>query len=57
MTAMMNVFKTFAELDPLLQAMAVIGLIAFALIVTVRVRRYLRKRRHRRRDKQIWVHY
>lgn len=57
MTAMFNVFKAFAELDPLLQAIAVIGLICFAGIAALRLRRYIRRRRRHRRDKEIWVHY
>jgi hypothetical protein len=57
MVAIFNVFQSFAGLDPLLQAVAILGLIAFVAIGAVPLWRYIQKRRHRRRSKEIWVHY
>jgi hypothetical protein len=57
MMAMFNLLQSFAGLDPLLQAVAVFGLIAFVAIAAFPLWRYIQKRRHRRRTKEIWVHY
>ena len=51
---MIALFNAFAELDPVLQVVAILALVAFALIVAFRLRLYLQKRRLRKRDK-IWV--
>lgn len=56
MIAVFNPFKAFAGLDPLLQAVAVLGLIAFIAIGALQTWRYIKKRRHRRRA-NAWVHY
>ncbi len=51
-----GLFNMFAQLDPLLQAIAVIALIAFILIAGFRLWRYAQKRRMRKRA-DLWVHY
>jgi uncharacterized membrane protein YdbT with pleckstrin-like domain len=47
-------FDTFTQLDPLLQVLAVVALIAFILITAFQLWRYLQKRRMRKREK-IWL--
>ncbi len=52
---MFGLFDAFTGLDPLLQVLAVVGVVAFLLIVVFRLRIYLRKRRNRKRGG--WVTY
>jgi predicted negative regulator of RcsB-dependent stress response len=53
---MLGSFNIFTQLDPLLQALAVIALIAFVFIVGFRLWPYVQKRRMRKRA-DLWVHY
>jgi hypothetical protein len=54
--ALLNPIRIWTDLDPLLQVLAIIALIAFAIIGGVRLWRYL-KRRKRRRRTDSWMHY
>jgi hypothetical protein len=56
MLALLNPIRIFADLDPLLQVLAIIALIAFAIIGGIPLWRYLQKRRKRRRM-DTWMHY
>jgi hypothetical protein len=47
-------FDAFAKLDPLLQVIAIVAIVAFVVVGALRLRLYLRKRRMRKRSKG-WV--
>jgi hypothetical protein len=54
--ALLNPIRIWADLDPLLQVLAIIAFIAFAIIGGVRLWRYLKRRKKRRRT-DSWMHY
>lgn len=51
-----TMFSNFGDLDPLLQVVAIVALIAFLMIIGFKLWRYLQKRRTRSRSK-IWTVY
>jgi hypothetical protein len=53
---MLGFFNIFAQLDPLLQALTIVALIAFVLIAGFRLWLYVQKRWMRKRA-DLWVHY
>jgi hypothetical protein len=53
---MLALFDGFSRLDPLLQVLAIVAVVAFVLIAGIRLRIYLRKRRNRKR-RGGWVAY
>jgi hypothetical protein len=57
MIAMLNVFGIFAGLDPLLQAAAILTLIAIISIAAFPLWRFIQRRRSRRREARVWIHY